>query len=287
MATADDAKKALVAQAKEGEATLAKMIKAMTPQIALALPKHMPADRMARIALTMVRRNADLARCSAPSFMGALMTCAQLGLEPGPLGHAWIIPRQDREDGKGTGNWEATFQLGYKGVIELARRSGQMAKITARTVHANEVAQGKFSVRYEGALEVLLHVPLLFEEPGQPVLYYCAARLSSGEETFTPLRPADVDERHRKRSAAPNSPAWKNNYEAMAWKACVVEARRFWPQSVELEQAVMHEGSVRTDTDRDVLDAPPENPGWIDGEATDWPETAQPANGGGQGDTAK
>src|SRR5438093_523271 len=121
MATTADAKNALEKRREDGESTLAKMIMAMRPQIALALPAHLKPERMARIALTLVRRTPDLALCSAPSFMGALMTCAQLGVEPGPLGYAWIIPRQVKDDGKPTGEWEATFQLGYKGVIYLAR----------------------------------------------------------------------------------------------------------------------------------------------------------------------
>lgn len=276
MGTVQDAKNALAKRTEDGEKTLEKMIAAMKPQIALALPKHMKPDRMARIALTIVRRTPYLALCTSTSFLGALMTCAQLGLEPGPLGHVWLIPRQpDKKDQPDL--WEATFQLGYKGVIELARRSGQIAKITARTVFAQEVAAGKFSVVYEGALENLRHEPILIGERGEPVLYYAAARLTSGEETFTPLRPEDVEARHRRRSAAPDSPAWKNDREAMCWKSCIVEARRFWPQSTELEQAIQHEGSVRTSTDLDAIDVPPDKSGYVDGEA--WPATPQIPNG--------
>lgn len=279
MATVADARKALAETNNKAVSTLGKMIDAMRPEIARALPKHMDPDRMARIATTLLRRTPTLAHVVPASFLGALMTCAQLGLEPGPLGHVWIIPRKNTE----TKEMEAHFQLGYKGAIELARRSGQLAKITARTVYADEVAQGKFSVVYEGAEELLRHEPILIGERGKPVLYYAATKLVSGEQIFTPLRPEDVETRHRNRAQAmPNSPAWKNDYESMAWKSCIVEQRRWLPQSPELEKAVAQDGQVRTDTDPDVLDMPAVAPDWIEGSAEEWPDTAQPPDTGQQ-----
>jgi recombination protein RecT len=286
MASTSDAKKALETTSAPGKAvqpgdTLAAMIRTMKPEIAMALPKHMDPDRMARIATTLMRTTKDLAQCTAPSFMGALMTCAQLGLEPGPLGFAWIIPRRRKLD-NGTWVMEANFQLGYKGAIELARRSGKLAKITARTVYANEVANGDFTVLYEGATETVVHRPMLLGERGKPVLYYAVARLTSGEEIFTALRPEDVESRHRRRpQAQPDSPAWKNDYESMAHKSCVVEMRRWLPQSPELEQAVAQEGRVRTDISPDVLDTP--LPEFVDSTAEDVtePDGAEIADGGG------
>jgi recombination protein RecT len=282
MASTDQAKQALAKAQKGGPAdTLAKLIDAMTPEIARVLPKQMNPDRMARIATTLMRRTPDLALVEPMSFLGALMTCSQLGLEPGPLGHAWIIPRKQMVDKKPTGVLEAHFQLGYKGVIELARRSGQLAKIIARTVYETEFTSGKFTVVYEGPDEIVRHEPILIGERGMPVLYYMAAKLTSGETVFTPLRPDEVEKRHRHRpQASPNSPAWTNDYESMAWKSCVVEGRRWLPQSVELEQAIAAEGRVRTDLAPDVLEMPPAD--YIDSTAVEeppadaWPATAQP-----------
>src|SRR5258706_772903 len=118
MASTSDAKKALETTSGPGKAvqpgdTLAAMIRSMKPEIAMALPKHMDPDRMARIATTLMRTTKDLAVCTPASFLGALMTCAQLGLEPGPLGFAWIIPRRNSK----TNTMEAGVQLGYKGAI--------------------------------------------------------------------------------------------------------------------------------------------------------------------------
>lgn len=286
MATTADAKKALAERdAKKQEPSLIQLIERQKGEIARALPKHLNPDRLARIATTMLRQNPKLGQCTQASFLGALMTCAQLGLEPGPLGHAWILPYRNKVNDI----WvmEATFQLGYKGVIELARRSGQLAKITARTVYSAEVDQGKFSARYEGADELIHHEPILIGERGTPVLYYAIAKLTSGEQIWAPLTPGDVETRHRKKSKSPNSPAWTENFESMAWKSCVVEARRWLPQSPELEQAIAQEDKVRTDISAEVLEMPtPEDA--IDGEivehdapaeqpaAEEWPDTPQP-----------
>ena len=254
MASTDAAKKALAKTTDKAPTpadTMASLIRSMKNEIASALPSHMSPDRMIRIATTVMRTTPKLAECTPASYLGALMTCAQLGLEPGPQGLAWILPYKNTD----TGRLEATFQLGYKGIIELARRSGHLAKIVARTVYANEVAAGQFSVEYDGAIEHVKHVPILLEARGDPVLYYAAARLDNGEELFTALRPVDVDTRHRKRSKAPNSPAWRNDLERMSWKSCIVEMRWMLPQSPELEQALAQDGQTRTELNIDVLDS--------------------------------
>jgi len=259
----------------EGKLTsLNSLIRQMKPQIAMALPKGMDPDRMTRIAMTLVRQTPKLGECEPMSFIGALMTCSQLGLEPGPLGYVWIIPRENKD-----GQVEANFQLGYKGVIELARRSGKLAKITARTVYMREFELGRFTARFDGADEHITHEPILIGERGKPVLYYSMAKLVSGETVFTPLTPDEVETRHRQRpQAASNSPAWRNDYQSMAWKSCVVESRRWLPLSVELERAIAQDGRVRTEIDPDVLDAPVP-PDMVDGEVVvdDDPPTPPPA----------
>lgn len=270
MATLADAKNALATQPTEKRpATLAQLIEQMRPEIARALPKHMDPDRMARVALTLIRQTPDLARVVPETFLGALMTCSQLGLEPGPLGHAWIIPRSRKLD-DGNKILEAHFQLGYKGIIELARRSGQVAKIVGRTVFSEEVRAGQFSAGYSGADDIIKHDPILMGDKGTPVLYYAIAKLTNNELYTAFLTPGDVDTRHRLRSSAPNSPAWRQNYEQMAWKSCVVETRQWLPQSPEFEQALAMDGQVRTDIAPDALDdAAARASAFIEGEVID------------------
>ena len=79
--------------------TIADYIKAMTPEIAKALPSHLKPERLARIVTTEIRRNPKLMQCTRESLLGALMLSAQLGLEPGPLGHVYYIPYNNKKQG--------------------------------------------------------------------------------------------------------------------------------------------------------------------------------------------
>lgn len=98
-------------------------------QLAAALPKHLTADRMARIAATEIRKNPELLRTTPESFMGAVMQGAQLGIELGSaLGQAYLVPYGDT----------CQFILGYRGMIDLARRSGQVLSLNAYVVHERD-----------------------------------------------------------------------------------------------------------------------------------------------------
>src|SRR5690554_3088052 len=114
--------------------TLTALIERQKPEIARALPKHMDPDRLARIATTVLRQTPQLGQCTPESFLGALMTCAQLGLEPGPLGHAYLVPFKNNK----TGMFEVTFIPGYRGLVELARRSGQVQSVQAHVVREGD-----------------------------------------------------------------------------------------------------------------------------------------------------
>jgi recombination protein RecT len=87
----------------------------LKPQMALALPKHLNADRMARLALTAFSTNPALQQCSFDSIAASIMTAAQLGLEPNVGGSCYLIPY----------NGVCTFVPGWKGLIDLASRSGR------------------------------------------------------------------------------------------------------------------------------------------------------------------
>lgn len=220
--------------------TMRHMLEQMKPELALALPKHMTPERMARQALTAFRTTRGLDEVSPQSFLGALMTCAQVGLEPGPQGHVYILPFRNR------GRMEATFILGYQGMLELARRSGELADVSAHTVYQNELDQGRFEVEY-GTSGGIRHRPIVFGERGEPVGYYATATLKSGARPFVVLSTADVHE-FRKRSPTqrenPSGP-WSTDFEAMAWKTCVRRLSRWLPQSPELAAALTHEETAR------------------------------------------
>lgn len=116
--------------------TLKQWVAKMSDQIKNALPANITPERMMRIALTALSKDAKLANSTPESFMGALLTSAQLGLECNtPLGQAYLIPYQNK------GVLETQFQLGYQGLIDLCYRTGQYKKIVARIVYEGEIGR--------------------------------------------------------------------------------------------------------------------------------------------------
>ena len=113
--------------------TLNDLFNDMMPAIKQAIPKHMTPERLLRIATTSIRQNPKLKVCTAQSLLGAVMQCAQLGLEPSVLGHAYLVPYKNKKK-DGTREWwedECQFQIGYKGLIELARRKRERERRSA------------------------------------------------------------------------------------------------------------------------------------------------------------
>lgn len=214
--------------------TLAGMLKRMGPEMAAALPKHMTPDRLVRISTTVMRRTPALATCSPESFLGAVMTCAQLGLEPGPTGQAYLVPYGS----------EVTFILGYRGMLELARRSGQV-----ETVYAHPVFKADKFTYALGLNEALEHVPSMDDEPDtadNPLTHvYAVVKYKGGGHNVAVMTRAQV-ERIRLASKSKNSGAWKDHYTEMACKTVLRRLAKWMPQSVEFQTAMGAEEKVRT-----------------------------------------
>lgn len=198
-------------------------------QLTRALPRSLSADRFMRILLTEVRQNPKLLECTRESFMGCVMDMAQLGLSPGPLGHAYLVPFRDSK--KGT--TECTLILGYKGLIDLARRSKEIASLKARTVYAND------RLRYsEGLVDVLEHEPAEGDR-GEPVRFYAVATFVNGGHAMRVMTKADV-EKIRSRSRSKNEGPWVTDYEAMAQKTVIRQLanRGELPLTIEAAEAI-------------------------------------------------
>lgn len=219
----------------------------LAPQIKMALPKHLDADRMARVALTALRTTPKLMECDKWSFAASILQSAQLGLEVNtPLGHAYLIPRKG----------QCTLQLGYQGMIELARRSGQVSSIYAYTVHQGD------DFRYElGLSPTVHHIPSPEAEQSERTMtfVYAVAALRGGEHDrqFVVLSKRQVDER---KARGAGGPAWRTDYLAMAKKTAVRALFTWLPKSPEMARAVAVDdaevtGSVVRSLDADVVDA--------------------------------
>lgn len=205
-------------------------------QMALALPSHMTPDRLMRIAMTEVRKVPKLATCEITSFMGAIMQLAQLGLEPGAaLGHAYLLPF---DVNKKVGNqWvkdrtDCQLIIGYQGMIDLARRSGQIISLSARSVHAND------DFRYEYGLEETLHHKPAEGERGDLTHVYAVAKLVGGGVQFEVMSKADII-KIKDTSKAKNNGPWVSHFDEMAKKSVIRRLFKYLPVSIEITRAVV------------------------------------------------
>ena len=217
--------------------TIFDVIQAGAKQFATALPKHVNSERFVRIAITTIRQNPKLAKCSQESLLGALMVSAQLGLEPGTLGQCYLIPFENKK----AGTVECQFQIGYKGLIELLRRSGQLSDIYSYTVYEND----DFNIEY-GLSRTLTHKPN-FDERGEIKGFYAVAILKDGAKAFEYMTKDEVvkhEEKYRKGSY--KNDVWNKNFEEMAQKTVVKKLLKWLPVSVEfLEMANKDEKSFK------------------------------------------
>jgi recombination protein RecT len=158
------------------------------------------------------------------------MQCAQLGLEPGSaLGHAYLLPFENRRKGIA----EVQFILGYRGMIDLARRSGQILSLEARAVYASD----KFHVAL-GLNPDLIHEPAWEDEDrGSLRFVYAVAKLKDGGTQFDVMSRAEV-ERVRSKSKAGNSGPWLDHFEEMAKKTVIRRLFKYLPMSIEMAGAM-------------------------------------------------
>lgn len=224
------------------EQTVEAYMKKMGPRMAEVLPKHMDMDRMSRIALTTIRTNPTLLECTVPSLMGAVMQAVQLGLEPGLLGHCYLLPFNKNVGTKQNPQWikEVQFIIGYKGMIDLARRSGHIQSIYAHAVYEND------EFEYElGLHPKLTHKPS-FGDRGKFIGAYAVAHFKDGGYQMEFMPESEIEKR-RGRSKSKDFGPWKSDYEEMAKKTVVRSMFKYLPISIEVQTQAQHDEVVRKD----------------------------------------
>lgn len=237
------------------------LIKAQRSEIARALPKHMDADRLGRIALTTIKTTPRLLECTSESLLGSLMLSAQSGLEPGPLGHVYFVPRKIK------GVWECQWMLGYKGIIDLARRSGQLLAIEAREVCERD----DFEYEY-GLNEKLEHRPFEGGDRGPVTHVWGLARFKDGGHYFVVMSRSDIElAKARSDAAKAGFGPWITDFAAMARKTVIRRMAPYLPLSAEMASVIAQDETVHKGVRPNMADEPAEA-SWIDADA--WEEPA-------------
>lgn len=226
---------------------LSNFLERMKPEMARVLPATITPERLARIALTEVRRIPMLAEATDASFGGALMTAVQLGLEPGVAGECWILPFRN----KNTNRVDAQFVIGYQGMVKLFWQSPIAKMLDAHEVYPED------DFDYEYGLEPFLkHKPKPRAAGSVPHSFYAVARTTLGGSAFVVLTRDDV-ELIRRRSRAKDNGPWSTDYVAMAKKTAVRQLFKFMPKSTVLGLAIAHDETVRTDVTHDLESVQP------------------------------
>jgi recombination protein RecT len=213
-------------------------------EIAKMLPKTLSIDRLLKVAQIAATTTPALAKCDVPSLIGAIGQCAQLGLEPNTvLGHAYLVPfNTKRKDGDGNERWVNSVQviIGYKGLIELARRSGQIISIAAHEVCQND----KFNLVY-GLNETLEHTPALGER-GDVIGFYAVAKLKDGGHVFEFMSTHQINEIKEASQGYQQAKKWKKeathpwtvHFVEMGRKTVIRRLSKYLPLSIEFASAV-------------------------------------------------
>lgn len=225
------------------------LIKTMEPQIAKALPSVLTPERFTRMVLTALSSNPNLKKCTPSSFLGAMMQAAQLGVEPNtPLGQAYLIPYNSKR------GMECQFQLGYKGLIDLAYRSGDVTIIQAHAVYEND------EFEYELGLE-----PKLFHKPtmsnrGAIIAYYAMFKTKTGGSGFSVMSKEDI-EKHRdkySKSAGRGISPWQSDFDAMAKKTVLKQCLKYAPIKTDFVRQIATDETVKSSIDENMTAVPDE-----------------------------
>lgn len=251
---------------------IAHLLKTKQGEIQKLLPRHLNAERLLKVAQIAATTTPALIKCDIASLIGAIGQCAQMGLEPNTvLGHAYLVPfNTRRKDTEGHERWVNSVQviIGYKGLIDLARRSGQIVSIAAHEVCEHDT----FECVY-GLNEILNHIPSM-DERGEVIAFYAVAKLKDGGHAFEVMSRAQIERirdasqgwqqavKYKKESNHP----WQTHFIEMGRKTVIRRLAKYLPLSIEFQTAAALDSLAEAGKDQH-LDA-------VDGSITLMPEDA-------------
>ena len=210
--------------------------------VGASLPSGYKQDRFIRLLLTAANTNPDLFTCDPRSFLAAGVAAAQLGLEPNDArGLAYLIPFEENKKDPDTGKWTTTKKvqliIGYKGMLDLARRSGIVSSINAFPVFKGD------TFTYSLGLDPTLHhVPGDHDENPDDLTHVYAVAKVQGDPQFVVMTRRQIDKVMAQSSGARSGKSpWTTHYTEMALKTALRRLCKWLPQTVEMAQAEAHD----------------------------------------------
>lgn len=252
-----------VAQQQPQQKSMKQYVNSMSGEIAKALPSVITPERFTRITLTALSTNPQLQQCSPASFLGAMMTAAQLGMEPNtPLGQAYLLPYRNK------GQLECQFQLGYKGLLDLAYRSGEISVIQAHTVYEKDEFEYQFGLDAK-----LKHKPYMGADKGEPIAFYAMFKTKDGGYGFEVMSTDDIREHAKKYSKAFSSgySPWSTSFEEMAKKTVLKRVLKYAPLKSDFVRQLSTDETIKTDIAADMTE--------VAGQPIEYAEVVDPETG--------
>lgn len=237
--------------AKKEITTVLDFMESKRDLIAKALPNTITPDRLIGVFTMLLKSSPALMECSQASLVGAVIQTVQVGLTPGPIGHVYYVPFNNKQR-DGSYHREVQFIIGYKGMIELVNRSGKACILTAECVYSNDQFQHE-----QGLNPVLRHTPASGERGDFAGVYCIAKNMMANEKVFVYLAKDEV-EKVRSASKAGNTDysPWAKWFDEMAKKTAVKRICKMLPLSLDVQQKISTDETVKTEIDREMVSVP-------------------------------
>lgn len=217
--------------------TFRAFVESRSENLAQVLPDAKRVERLINLAVKVMARppayagQVTVSDCTFSSVYDCINTCAELGLDPtGTLGGAYLIPFKDNKSGTVT----CTLIIGYRGMVELARRSGEVLDVEARAVYSDDF----FEIEY-GMSPRLIHKVARAGKRTMETLtdVYCVVTMRSGAKHIDHMTRSEVDA-IRKRSRSGDSGPWATDYAEQAKKTVVRRTMKLCPLSPEVASGI-------------------------------------------------
>lgn len=222
---------------KEKIDNVRKLLIGYKAEMEMALPRHLSPDRMLRVTMTCIANEPKLLECTRASLVGAVMQLSQLGLEPGILGQAYLLPYRNNK----LNVMEAQIIPGYRGLLKLARNSGEISTVSVHPVY--DVDEFEYSL---GLVEKLHHIPTDQEvKPGQLTHAWAMAKLKDGGVQWEVMNKRQVlGIKNASRGAQSGKSPWTTHEPEMWAKTALRRLCKLLPASVELQTAIALDEAV-------------------------------------------
>lgn len=229
---------------EQNKVSIKQIIENQVNELKKCLPADITPERMCRIALNNYRQNPKLADCTTESFIAAMFMSAQLGLEPGVGGQAYLIPykQSKKVNGQWTSVMNVNFQIGYQGLVKLFYRNSNASVLETQKVYEND----EFDMEL-GTHGYIKHKPKLSGDRGDVIAYYAIAKMKDGNSSFKIMSKAECIEHGKKhsKSFSDSSSPWQTDVDAMCMKTVVIQLLKTMPKSIEIQKALSMDNTTK------------------------------------------